>query len=153
MDSCSWTRNFTEGVNRHKKKVLTRTHWHIKCVLFKTPRLLFFCRIFSSSKEPSKKKAEEEWTKAPCCHSALKNIPCMMPANFGGHGSSWTPSEPQLISDAARETKSSWCCSQKEQDLFFLLTSKLMPAVGKAMGDLLEGEPVVYSIPLCCIGE
>lgn len=35
----------------------------------------------------------------------------------------------------------------KKQDLFFLLTSKFMPAVGEAMGDLLGGEPVVLLHP------
>lgn len=90
--------------------------------------------------------------KPPCYHGSLKaSLAWCQLAMVGmaAVGNILTT----LISHAARETKSSWCCSQKEQGLFFLLTSKLMPAVGKAVGDLLEGEPVVYSILLCCIGE
>lgn len=52
-----------------------------------------------------------------------------------------------LVSHVAGVTKIFWCYSLKEQDFFFLLTSQLMPAVGKAMGDVLGGEMVLLLHP------
>lgn len=56
-----------------------------------------------------------------------------------------------LVTHVAKVTKISWHNSQEEEDPFFLLTGKLMPAAGKAMGDLAGGElgALLHPVVLC----